>query len=193
MPTTPTKVKGQWSWTGVRTRQEASLSRRKMYGSSYVSNTCQSSISLMERVETEVVSGPPHSGTDTLGSGLSSPLVPEALCPPVSCSALRGKSLRMTSAPGHFSTDASPAGTASIYCLVCFLWKKQQKTKFPTRLRPSVHRRSPWQFCSFPPDVRRLSGGSALRRTRLWQKEGPLRVWFCVIYLRHCKKEEGIY
>lgn len=94
VPTTPTKVKGQWSRTGVRTRQEASLSRRKMYGPSYVSTlaTAQS-----ETVETEVVAGPPHSGTDTLGSGLSGPLVPEALCPPVSCSALRGKSLRMTS------------------------------------------------------------------------------------------------
>lgn len=68
-----------------------------MYGPSFVSNTCQSSISLMETIETEIVSGPPHSGTDTLGSNLSSPLIPEALCPPLSCSAMRGKSLLKTS------------------------------------------------------------------------------------------------
>lgn len=157
MPTTPTKFKGQWSRTGVKPRQETSLSRRKMYGPSYVSNTCQSSISLMETVETEVVSRPPHSGAAIwfLKHYALKCLVQhwgERVC-------------GWHRAPGQFSTDASPAGTASIYRLAYFLWRKQQKTKFPTRLRPSVHCRSPWQFWSFLPDIRRLSGGSALRRT----------------------------
>lgn len=67
-----------------------------MYGPSYVSALAKAQ---SETVETEVVAGPPHLGTDTLGSGLSSPLVPEALCPPVSCSALRGKSLQMAWGP----------------------------------------------------------------------------------------------
>lgn len=75
----PTKLKDQWSRSGVRTKQEAALSKRKMYAPGCVSNTFCSSISLMETAVTEVVSRFPHSRTDTLGSSLGGPLVLEAL------------------------------------------------------------------------------------------------------------------